>query len=65
MEYESRISLLLKDHPVTAVCQYDATAFDGATILQVLKVHPLMVIRGAVIHNPFFMPPEEILARRR
>lgn len=63
MEYESRVSLLLKEHPITAVCQYDAEVFDGATIMQVLKVHPLMVIRGNVVHNPYFVPPEEILAQ--
>jgi len=61
MEYESRVSLQMRTHPVTAVCQYDANAFDGATIMQVLKVHPLMVIRGAVVHNPYFIPPEEYL----
>lgn len=61
MEYESRVSLLLRDHPVTAVCQYDANTFDGATIMKVLKVHPLMVIRGAVVHNPYYVPPEEFL----
>ena len=62
MEYESRVSMLLRTHPVTAVCQYDANAFDGATIMKVLKVHPLMVIRGAVVHNPYYVPPEEVLA---
>lgn len=62
-EYEARVSLLLRDHPVTAVCQYDARAFDGAVIMDVLKVHPLMVIRGAVVHNPFFVRPEDYLAR--
>jgi hypothetical protein len=61
MEYESRVSLQMRTHPVTAVCQYDANAFDGATIMQVLKVHPLMVIRGVVVHNPYFIPPEEYL----
>jgi len=61
MEYESRVSLQMRTHPVTAVCQYDANAFDGATIMRVLKVHPLMVIRGAVVHNPYFIPPEEFL----
>jgi hypothetical protein len=61
MEYESRVSLQMRTYPVTAVCQYDANAFDGATIMQVLKVHPLMVIRGAVVHNPYFVPPEEYL----
>jgi hypothetical protein len=62
LEYESRVSLLLKTHPVTSVCQYDARVFDGATIMDILKVHPLMVVRGAVVQNPFFIPPEEFLA---
>jgi len=62
LEYESRVSILLRDHPVTTVCQYDARAFDGATIMDVLKVHPMMVVRGAIVHNPFFVPPEEYLA---
>jgi hypothetical protein len=61
LEYESRVSLLLRTHPVTAVCQYDARVFDGATIMEVLKVHPMMIVRGVVVQNPFFIPPEEIL----
>jgi len=62
LEYESRVSLLQRKHPVTCVCQYDARSFDGAMIMDVLKVHPLMVIRGAVVRNPFFVPPEAFLA---
>lgn len=62
LEYESRVSLLLRERPVTAVCQYDARSFDGATIMDVLTVHPLMVVRGAVVRNPFYVPPEEFLA---
>ncbi len=61
LEYESKISLLQRKHPITCVCQYDARSFDGAMIMDVLKVHPLMVIRGAVVRNPFFIPPEEFL----
>lgn len=61
LEYESRVSLLLREVPVTSVCQYDAHAFDGATIMDILKVHPHMVVRGAVINNPFYIPPEEFL----
>jgi len=61
LEYEARVSLLLKEYPVTAVCQYDARRFDGATIMDVLRVHPLMVVRGEVVHNPFFVAPEEFV----
>jgi hypothetical protein len=60
-EYESRVSMLLRERPVTTVCQYDAHAFDGATIMDVLKVHPMMIVRGAVVRNPYFVPPEEFL----
>jgi hypothetical protein len=61
LEYESRVTLLQRDYPITAVCQYDARAFNGADILEILKVHPLMVVQGAVIHNPFYIPPERYL----
>lgn len=63
LEYESKVSLLLRERPVTAVCQYDARLFNGDVIMDVLKVHPLMVVRGSVVHNPFFIPPEEFLPR--
>jgi len=62
LEYESKVSLLLKKYPVNAVCQYDARSFSGSTILDVLKVHPYMIIRGAVVRNPFFIKPEEYLS---
>ena len=63
MEYESKISMLVRNYPINAVCQYDARSFDGSTILDILKVHPYMIVRGAVIRNPFFVQPEEILSK--
>lgn len=63
MEYESKVSLLLKKCPVNAVCQYDARSFDGSTILDILKVHPYMIVRGSVVHNPFFEQPETYLSK--
>ncbi len=64
LEYESRLSILLRDHPVTTVCQYDVNLFDGATIMDVLKVHPQMIVNGAVVQNPVFIQPEEYLQKR-
>lgn len=65
IEYEARMSILLRKYPVTAMCQYDARVFDGAFIMDILKVHPMMVVRGSVIHNPFYIEPEEFLERQR
>jgi hypothetical protein len=30
--------------------------------MDILKVHPFMVVRNSVVRNPFFIPPEEFLA---
>ncbi len=61
LEYESRVTKLLEKSPITAVCQYDANQFDGATIMDVLKVHPKMIVNGVVVENPFFIKPDEFL----
>ncbi len=61
LEYESKVSMLLRDHPVNAVCQYDATKFSGSTIMEILKVHPYMIVRGKVVRNPYYVTPEEYL----
>ncbi len=61
LEYECRVSMLLEEHPATAVCQYDARIFDGATILEVLKVHPVTITRGTALLNPLFVPPQDYL----
>jgi len=58
IDYERRVGLFLQEQRMMAVCQYDAAAFDGATIMDVLRVHPVMLLRGEVIYNPFFLAPE-------
>lgn len=63
VEYESRINIVVRTHPLTAICQYDASRFDGATIFNILSVHPMMVVRGQVVKNPYYIPPEEFLAK--
>lgn len=64
LEYESRVTQLLRDAPITTVCQYDARDFDGATILEVLKVHPQMIVNGMLVENPFYITPEDYLSER-
>lgn len=61
LEYETRVSLLLREHPIATVCQYDARTFDGASIMDILRVHPFLLVRGAVVENPFYLDPETFL----
>lgn len=62
VEYEARVNLVLREHPLTAICQYDVTRFDGATIFDILCVHPAMIVHGAVVRNPYYITPEEFLS---
>lgn len=63
MEYEALINTISATSPVTPICQYDARRFDGATLLNVLKVHPLMIVESQIVRNPYYLPPQEFLAR--
>lgn len=54
IEYESHGKVFLAKYPVTVVCQYDANKFDGATLLECLKVHPYMIVYGQIVRNPYY-----------
>jgi hypothetical protein len=60
-EYESRVNVLVRTVPTTAVCQYDAQRFDGATLYDILSVHPMMIVHGQVVRNPYYIEPEVFL----
>lgn len=59
IEYEEGINTLLTNVPVTVMCQYDTRKFDGATIFEILNVHPIMVVRGRIMRNPFYVPSRQ------
>jgi len=65
VEYEAYVSQVVAQYPLTAICQYDARQFDGATLFDVLAVHPAMIVHGQVVRNPYYIPPEKFLASRR
>jgi hypothetical protein len=59
LEYEVRLNMITETFPYIGMCQYNAQRFDGATLFQVLQVHPYMVAQGQVVRNPFYLKPEE------
>lgn len=63
IEYEALINTVVREFPTTAICQYDARRFAGATLFDVLNVHPMMVIRGQVVRNPYYVEPERFLEK--
>ena len=63
-EYESLINRVVETHPVTAVCQYDTNLFDGATIAEILKVHPMLIVGEQIVRNPYYIKTEEYIAQQ-
>jgi hypothetical protein len=61
MAYETKVNEYVKIPPCAAICEYDARKFNGATIMDILSVHPAMIISGHVVKNPYFKPPGEFL----
>ncbi|MBN2294693.1 MAG: MEDS domain-containing protein [Pirellulales bacterium] len=61
MEYEAHLDILLAEYPVTACCQYDARRFDGNTIMDVLALHPVTIIHGQLVKNPYYIGTERFL----
>lgn len=65
-EYESMLNLVIKEVPFSSIiCQYDANRLGGASLYEVLKVHPLMIVRGQILHNPYYEAPEQYLPKLR
>ena len=65
MDYEAHLNDALRTHPFTACCQYALQRFDGQAILDVLSVHPLTLVRGQLVVNPYYLEPSAFLARAR
>jgi hypothetical protein len=65
MDYEARLNDALRDHPFTACCQYDLRRFDGQAIMDLLSVHPLSLVGGQLVSNPYYVEPATFLARTR
>jgi hypothetical protein len=65
LEYEAKLNHILSDYPLTTVCQYDARRFDGSLIMDMLSVHPMMIVRGQLVSNPHYVEPETFLKTYR
>ena len=61
MEYESRLNHALSENNCSALCQYNRRLFPPELILDVIRTHPVVVYRGTVCRNLYYVPPDEFL----
>jgi hypothetical protein len=64
IEFESKANFIHARHSHVVICIYDASRFDGAFVIDILRTHPMVLIGGILQENPFFVPPSEFLKER-
>jgi MEDS: MEthanogen/methylotroph, DcmR Sensory domain len=61
VEYESRVNYIVPEYRDPVICIYDASKFSGGVVMDILRIHPMVIIRGLLRENPFFVPPDQFL----
>ena len=61
IEYESRLNYLIPKYEDPILCTYDLSQFSGEVVMDILRVHPMIIMGGVLHENPFYTPPGEFL----
>jgi len=61
IEYETRLNDVLARFDDVVICTYDTDLLDGTLLVDILRIHPVVIIGGRLYENPFFSPPAEFL----
>ncbi len=65
IEYETRVNYLIPKYECPVICIYDLTKFGASVVIDALRTHPLVIIGGLLLENPFFVSPDELLLEFR
>lgn len=65
VEYEARLNHVLPKYEDVVVCTYDLNKFSAATVMDILRTHPQVIVGGVLQQNPFYVPPDQFLAELR
>lgn len=59
--FAAEVDELLMRHGQPMIGAHDIATLDGATMMDLLRTHPLTLIGGRLQENPFFTPPTDML----
>jgi hypothetical protein len=66
LTYEAKLNEFLPRYPQVILCLYDLEQFtDAEVLLDLLRTHPLILLSGQLVDNPWYCEPDEYLATRR
>jgi hypothetical protein len=65
LEYETRVNHTVGKYNDPVICTYDLRNFSASLIMDMLRVHPVVIVGGVLQENPFFVPPDQFLLELR
>jgi hypothetical protein len=65
MAYEAKLNTMLTQYDDPIICAYDLSHSTGSVVIDVMRTHPAALIGGVLQRNPFYVPPEQMLAELR
>lgn len=65
VEYEARLNYILPKYDDPVICTYDTTRFSAGVVLEILRIHPLVIVGGILQVNPFYVEPDAYIAELR
>jgi hypothetical protein len=65
LEYETRVNYAVSKYNDPVICTYDLTNFSASLVMDMLRVHPVVIVGGVLQENPFFVPPDQFLVELR
>lgn len=63
MTLESEMNRYLALYPQVVMCLYDVDQFGSGALVNLVMTHPRMLMGGMVIENPYYLTPDEVLAK--
>jgi hypothetical protein len=65
IEFEARVNDIWARHDDIVICVYDLNRCSGATVMDIVRTHPMVIIGGTLHTNPFYVQPGQFLEELR
>jgi hypothetical protein len=65
IEYETQVNYVIPRYQDAVICTYDLSKFGASVVMDALRTHPVVIIGGLLQENPFYVPPDQLLAEIR
>jgi hypothetical protein len=59
LRYETELDRYVGRYPQSILCLYDLTVYDGGLVIDLLRLHPVVILSGRTLENPYFLPADE------